>query len=244
MDLPSRFSAWNEALELGIPSIDADHRGFLELMNDLYAAMERGDGGGRTRATLDALRAYATYHFIREEDVMGAAGYPGLQAQQMEHAWYLYYLEKLEGLSYTDPASALETTSFMRTWFLDHILGADRRFSQWLAAMDGGASAGAPPPPPASRLHGGDEGCRQAAGLAAGASPVELRPEGGDLRQDAPLLLGPVAQGLGGGPVDRLHRVERVAESRDRVPASSPGRPARRPGGGELLEPLQRDRVA
>jgi hemerythrin len=26
--------------------------------------------------------------------------------------------------------------AFMRTWFIDHILGTDQRFSQWLAATD------------------------------------------------------------------------------------------------------------
>jgi hemerythrin len=137
MNLPSRFFVWNESFELGIPSIDADHQGFLELMNNLCSAMDRGEGRNRTQATLDALRAYATYHFIREEDVMGAAGYPGLHAQQVEHAWYLYYLEKLDGLSDADPARARETMEFMRTWFVDHILGTDKRFSQWLTATEG-----------------------------------------------------------------------------------------------------------
>jgi hemerythrin len=136
MNLPSRFFVWNERFELGIPSIDADHQGFLELMNDLYSAMDRGEGADRTHATLDALKAYATYHFIREEDLMAAAGYPGLHAQQVEHAWYLYYLEKLESLATADSARAQKTMAFMRTWFIDHILGTDQRFSQWLAATD------------------------------------------------------------------------------------------------------------
>lgn len=136
MNLPSRFFIWKESFELGIPSIDADHQGFLELMNNLYFAMDRGEGRDRTHATLDALKAYATSHFISEEDLMGAAGYPGLHAQQVEHAWFLYYLQKLEGLAATDSARARETMGFMRTWFIDHILGADKRFSQWLVATN------------------------------------------------------------------------------------------------------------
>jgi hemerythrin-like metal-binding protein len=79
MNLPSHFFVWNESFELGIPSIDADHQGFLELMNNLHSAMDRGEERDRTQATLDALKAYATYHFIREENAMGAADYPGLE---------------------------------------------------------------------------------------------------------------------------------------------------------------------
>jgi hemerythrin-like metal-binding protein len=136
MNLPSRFFVWKKSFELGIASIDADHQGFLELMNNLHAAMDRGEGFERTHATLDALRAYATYHFIREEDLMGSAGYPGLNTHRVQHAWYLYYLEKLTGQAATDSLLACETMGFMRNWFLDHILGIDKRFSDWLDATN------------------------------------------------------------------------------------------------------------
>lgn len=134
--MPSRFFAWSDAFDLGIPSLDADHQGFLERMDGLSSALDRGEGAHRTQATLVALRAYATYHFMREEELMGAAGYPGLNAQQVEHASYLYYLEKLAALPEADRALGRETMAFMRTWFVDHILGTDRRFSQWLTATD------------------------------------------------------------------------------------------------------------
>ncbi len=130
------FFLWKESFELGIASIDADHRGFLELMNKLHSAMDRGEGRDGTCATVYALKAYATDHFIREENLMSAAGYQGLHRHQVEHARYLYYLDKLKGLAVTDSVLACETMRLMRDWFLDHILGIDKRFSEWLTAAN------------------------------------------------------------------------------------------------------------
>jgi hemerythrin-like metal-binding protein len=138
MNSPSAFFVWKEDFDLGIPRIDADHQRFLALMSDLHSALDRGEGRDHIHAIMGGLKAYATYHFIREEDLMGAAGYPGLHAHQVEHAWYLYYLEKLEGQAVADSILACETMHFMRNWFVDHILGIDKRFSEWLAATEGG----------------------------------------------------------------------------------------------------------
>jgi hemerythrin-like metal-binding protein len=136
MNLPSRFFVWNERFELGISSVDADHQRFLSLMNDLHYALDQGESGTHIHSILKGLKAYATYHFIREEDLMGTTGYPGLPTHQVQHAWYLYYLEKLEGQAATDPGLACETMRFMRDWFLNHILGIDKTFSEWLAATN------------------------------------------------------------------------------------------------------------
>jgi hemerythrin-like metal-binding protein len=131
-----RFFVWREDFALGIPRIDADHQRFLALMDHLYSALDRGEGRTHIHAILRGLKAYATYHFIREEDLMGAAGYPALHPHQVQHAWYLYYLEKLEGQAVADSILACETMRFMRDWFVDHILGIDKRFSEWLAATN------------------------------------------------------------------------------------------------------------
>lgn len=131
-----RFFVWREDFALGIPRIDADHQRFLALMDHLYSALDRGEGRTHIHAILRGLKAYATYHFIREEDLMGAAGYPALHPHQVQHAWYLYYLEKLEGQAVADSILACETMRFMRDWFVDHILGIDKRFSEWLVAIN------------------------------------------------------------------------------------------------------------
>jgi hemerythrin-like metal-binding protein len=122
--------AWEDAFALGIPDMDADHRHFLELMNDLHEATASGDG--RVHAVRGALLAHATCHILGEEKVMEGLEYPGLAGQRKEHAWFLH---RLESLWLGDPETTSEVLAFLREWFVDHVLGRDRAFARWLSAV-------------------------------------------------------------------------------------------------------------
>jgi hemerythrin-like metal-binding protein len=83
---PTPFFVWKPAFDLAIPTVDAEHRRFFEIMNELYAAMVRGQGDAVVHSTLRRLVEYATRHFAGEEEFLAGAGYPELHVQIQRQA--------------------------------------------------------------------------------------------------------------------------------------------------------------
>lgn len=123
--------SWKPAYELGIPRIDSEHRHFLDLLNELYAAMVRGEGETQLLATRSDLMRYVAHHFQGEEEFLASVDYPEVAGQRMQHQWFLH---ELESLALRDSGVSSAKLSLMRDWFVDHILGTDKQFSQWLTA--------------------------------------------------------------------------------------------------------------
>ena len=75
---------WLESFEIGIPEIDNDHRAMLGLMKRVRAAALAG-AFDHCGSLLEALKLRTDEHFEREEALLGATGYAGLQAQRAHH---------------------------------------------------------------------------------------------------------------------------------------------------------------
>jgi hemerythrin len=127
----SPFVEWQPRFEIGIPSIDGEHRRFFELINELHAAIVAGSGQVRRREALAELAAYAEAHFAGEERWFATYAYPGAAAHRGEHD---AFRSRLEGVAVEGGASSVQVLSLMSDWLLQHILGSDRRFGDWLRA--------------------------------------------------------------------------------------------------------------
>ena len=129
MSNPPPFFVWKPGFELGIPDVDPEHRRFFEITDELYTGMVRGDGEDQMRSTRRKLTDYAAHHFSGEERFLAAIGYPESYVQRKEHAWFLH---ELEGVALKDSESARAVLTFMKNWFLQHILGTDSpETTQW-----------------------------------------------------------------------------------------------------------------
>jgi hemerythrin len=101
--------------------------------SELYAAMVREDGNEQLRSTLGNLVEYAAHHFGGEEEFLASVGFPELAVQRKQHAWFL---EGLEGLVLKDSEASRAALTFMKNWFLEHILGTDKKYATWLVASN------------------------------------------------------------------------------------------------------------
>lgn len=121
---------WKEAFELGIPELDAEHHAFLDLINAVGEALDRGDREVMQLA-ISSLRTYADIHFAHEEQFLEATACPELPRQHAEHAEYVRQLIELQRGGESCSQASLE---FARSWFMDHILDSDKRCAAWLKA--------------------------------------------------------------------------------------------------------------
>jgi hemerythrin len=133
------FFSWRSAYDLGLPEIDAQHRQFFELMNRCAMVAAEGAEPAALARILQELSAYADYHFSSEESVLDRCGYPELDQQRAEHRRFRGDLARLEAQA---TPSVLAALTFMRDWLLQHVLGADRRYVDWVAHDRHGAYAG------------------------------------------------------------------------------------------------------
>ena len=123
---------WKEAFSLGIPELDAEHHAFLDLINAVSEAVDRGDGEA-VQGALSSLRTYADIHFAHEEQFLKAAACPELPRQQSEHAEYVRQLIELQRGGEHCSQASLE---FARSWLIEHILDSDKRCAAWLQGAE------------------------------------------------------------------------------------------------------------
>lgn len=127
---------WNNDMSVGIPSIDAQHKKLVDMLNDLYDATHLGKGNEVVGQTLRALKTYTVDHLQYEERLFLVTKYPGAEAHAAEHAILtrkvLDIHEKFECSDTT--AVTKEVLLFLVNWIMDHTMDSDKKYSAHLIA--------------------------------------------------------------------------------------------------------------
>lgn len=123
---------WDDKYQVGISEIDQDHKGLVNLINDLYEAMQDGSGGAMLLPIFSALKHYTENHFAREEAYMVECDAPGQEKHLQAHKLMVNKLAELESRHRQGEAAiSLQTLTFLRDWLKDHIYIVDKAmFSQ------------------------------------------------------------------------------------------------------------------
>ena len=130
----SNVFRWSRELSIGIPRIDREHRGLIDLAAKMHAAMLRGAGKSMLEGLLDALQSYALEHFAHEEELMRSVGYPGIHGHAQTHRDFGERVRKMRRrAAHGERTMTLELLQFMVTWIRDHIAASDRRIAEFIA---------------------------------------------------------------------------------------------------------------
>ena len=118
---------WDDKCNTGIEEIDRDHKGLVDLINDLYEAMQDGTGGALLLPIFSALKHYTETHFDREERFMVDCDAPDQARHVQEHRQMMARLADLESRHRRGEAAiSLQTLTFLRDWLKNHICVVDR----------------------------------------------------------------------------------------------------------------------
>ncbi len=89
------YLKWTDRFSVGVPELDGDHRAIVRLINEACAAWTAGERG-RLLPIMESLRALATSHFEREEEVLrGLPEYGHFASHADEHKNRLQQLEAI-----------------------------------------------------------------------------------------------------------------------------------------------------
>lgn len=128
-------SSWSSRLNLGIPSIDADHQYLVNLLDRLQGEILGHGGRAVVARTLDELDRYAERHFAMEEELFVRSGYPDAEAHIREHrALARRVAEFREVFAHDEDASPIELLEFMRAWITRHVVETDAKYVELFRA--------------------------------------------------------------------------------------------------------------
>jgi hemerythrin-like metal-binding protein len=134
------FIEWDESYSVNNAEFDAQHRKWLEILNDLQAGLENGGGDvdAETVAALAALMDYVRQHFLAEEKYMREIGYPDTIAHiRIHNECYGRVSSYLLTVESGGRVSVAELLRFLGDWLLEHILKEDKKYSLYAARTDG-----------------------------------------------------------------------------------------------------------
>jgi hemerythrin len=124
---------WSEAFEVGVPSIDAQHKELIYAFNDLSDAIENGTGATAIKKLLTFLKYYAEWHFDSEEKCAARHVCPMAATNATAHKRFLNIVSELQ-VEYRNSSDgdtvARKAHEELSAWLLGHILKIDKQIGQ------------------------------------------------------------------------------------------------------------------
>ena len=133
---------WDDSYKTGIAEIDKDHEGLVNLINDLYEAMQDGSGGALLMPIFSALKHYTETHFAKEENYMLKHNAPDQEKHIQEHKLVVAKLADLEKRHRNGEAAiSLQALNLLRDWLQNHICVVDREMASHVQEKSTGQKA-------------------------------------------------------------------------------------------------------
>jgi hemerythrin len=124
---------WSAKYSVRVRELDWQHQQLFAMLNELYDAMQAGNGRAVIGAILQRLLNYTDYHFKSEEALLREHGYEEDASHRAEHA-ALGYRAKALMLRFEggEIGVAAETLRFLADWLKSHIVGSDMKYAGFL----------------------------------------------------------------------------------------------------------------
>jgi hemerythrin len=115
---------WDVSLEIGYPSVDAQHKGLFDAMNHFFSSYATEVKRADVEEALGYLEEYTKTHFADEERLQLESNYPGYQQHKRFHEEFKILVRGLKiDLERRGPTPALlgQIEMGIGSWLVDHI---------------------------------------------------------------------------------------------------------------------------
>ena len=129
------YLTWNCSLNIGIDSIDNQHKELFDCLEKLLTAIEDGKSNDEVIKTLDFLEEYVIKHFNEEEEIQNKTNYPLLDIQHIQHEDFKSDLKEFRRVFETHGGStvlALNIQESLVNWLKNHIMNLDKDLGDFL----------------------------------------------------------------------------------------------------------------
>lgn len=124
---------WRNSYNTGIDSMDLQHKTIIQHINKLYNVIRNKQSDSSIDEILEEMEKYAKRHLLEEEILLKTHNYPALADHTAVHQLYLDTLKSLmEKSKRSDDAAVMDTYSFLRKWWTEHIMTEDKKYSEFI----------------------------------------------------------------------------------------------------------------
>lgn len=143
MKRPTWTMSWNDVMSVGIPEIDADHKHFIDLINELNRSITDGKDPAEIKKRLQIIVEDAERHFSQEERLFSEWQYPGTEAHAIKHAHVLKMLNAImeNFVPYGADSGWINAGLRIRDILIEHILSDDMTYAEFYRNTPGVAAA-------------------------------------------------------------------------------------------------------
>lgn len=125
---------WKEAFKVGVPSVDYEHRGLIDVLNELHGGLQGEADKEAVSRFLGEVHARISAHFALEEKIMRDHRYDEYGDHKADHERLLDeisdIMERYENDAYLDYET--ELAAHLREWFTAHFKTKDARLHKML----------------------------------------------------------------------------------------------------------------
>ena len=131
--------AFSPQLEIGLPTIDEQHKEYVNRLNIFMEKCEEGIDLEEIYSSLEFFQIYAIEHFDCEEYLMKEKNYPAYDEQKKYHEYFCNQLDDLTKKIKTDGGFCEESITKLREltidWFTNHIQQHDSKIAEFINAL-------------------------------------------------------------------------------------------------------------
>jgi len=131
---------WRESMSVGDPTVDADHKHLVDLINDFEKSITGKVDHRKIARVLLGLVQYTGEHFAREEELQLKIRYSYHESHRKQHRDVLKQLEHVL-TEYTQANGVVQDkmirgiADFLKEWLVGHIIESDLRMRPYIEKM-------------------------------------------------------------------------------------------------------------
>jgi hemerythrin len=128
---------WNAGFEIGVQSIDDDHKNIIEHFEKLYSLMKSGQGHAYYPEFLAFLEEYVDTHFEREEALQREIEYDDYEHHLQLHNEFKIKVKELimeHGKEVATNSDLIKINLFIKDWLIHHILLVDYKIGLFMSS--------------------------------------------------------------------------------------------------------------
>ena len=123
---------WDGSFSVNIPSIDAQHKKLVGIVNELHAALQNGNSDEVLNNIFKELLDYTHEHFAYEEKLFDKYFYAGSTEHKRKHKYIFDEVNRMKTKGSQKTIVSLELMTFLRKWLTKHIKVTDKEYSEYL----------------------------------------------------------------------------------------------------------------
>lgn len=127
------YMEWSDEFSVKVKELDEQHQHLFKIASQLFDAMKEGKGNKIMKDILTELITYTETHFKTEEKYFEQYDYPDTLSHKGIHAEFRDRVLKVQDEFDGGKISlSTEVMSFLREWIHNHIMGVDKKYSEFL----------------------------------------------------------------------------------------------------------------